>query len=99
MTTEIEKALNNLKKAMEKDSDYAWGWHCNIAMASFDEGLPLPAANRAAARFMSLAFEVDTTKDENFREYVVGERGKKYGIYLVQEEAMRKIRVEGGKDA
>lgn len=58
MTT--KEAMDHLRAALQSDPDYAWGWHCNIAMAAFDEGLDRGAANRAAARFMKNCFGVDT---------------------------------------
>lgn len=54
--TEVEKAMHVLSLAMEEDHDYAWLWHCNIAMASKDEGMEDGPANKAAARFMYNAF-------------------------------------------
>ena len=45
---EIEEAFNGLKDAIQNDQEYAWGWHCNIAMAAYDEGLDHASANRAA---------------------------------------------------
>ena len=47
-------ALWWLTRQMRRDSAYAWSWHCNIAMSAVDEGMPHAAANRAAARFLSL---------------------------------------------
>lgn len=65
-TITTRDAFNVLKTALQMDNSYAWAWHCNIAMASVDEGMEHKAANRAAARFMSTCFEVDTTE---FKEY------------------------------
>ena len=62
----VKKAMNVIKKALNNDPDYAWGWHCNLAMSSFDEGMDRPSANRAAARFMQICFGVDTTQNEHF---------------------------------
>ena len=59
--TRTQEALEILKSAMRDDPAYAWSWHCNIAMASIDEGAPHDAGNAAAARFMQLCFGVDTT--------------------------------------
>jgi hypothetical protein len=56
------EALNIIKSAMRDDPGYAWSWHCNVAVSMMDEGAPHDAANAAAARFMRLAFDVDTTK-------------------------------------
>lgn len=50
---------------IQSDPDYAWGWHCNLAMASVDEGMYYAAANRAAARFMH-QFGVDMTQHPNY---------------------------------
>jgi len=62
--------MNALRKAFEKDPEYAWAWHCNIAMAMYDEfpdSFWVPdrseqhkIANRAASRFMKLAFDIET---------------------------------------
>lgn len=64
----VEKELKVMSEAMKADMDFAWSWHCNIAMASVDEGMDHAAANRAAARFMKLAFGVDTTKCEHYAD-------------------------------
>ena len=61
MSTEIEKAMDVLRGSMEEDYEYAWGWHCNLAMAFYDEGASHEDANKAASRFMSIAFGIDTT--------------------------------------
>lgn len=60
-------AFRDLKYQMQHDESYAWSWHCNIAMAAFDEGVDHATANRAAARFMQMCFGVDTSK---FKEYL-----------------------------
>jgi hypothetical protein len=64
-------AYDRLSQAMKDDPEYAWAWHCNVAMASVDEGLNHLAANRAAARFMHLAFGVDTTKHREFKRFQI----------------------------
>lgn len=53
-----------LARSIRADHDYAWSWHCNLAMAAYDEGLEHHAANRAAGRFMHLLFDIDTTRLE-----------------------------------
>lgn len=50
-----------LRRTLAANYDYAWGWHSNIAMAAYDEGLGHEAANRAAARFMHNCFRIDTS--------------------------------------
>jgi len=62
----IASAFQVLKHAMETDPELAWGWHCNIAMASVDQGMHPHAANRAAAIFMRAAFEIDITRSEQW---------------------------------
>jgi hypothetical protein len=56
------EALNITGSAMRDDPYYAWTWHCNVAVSMMDEGAQHDAANAAAARFMRLAFDVDTSK-------------------------------------
>jgi len=59
-----ENPFEQLRNQLRDDPDYAWGWHCNIAVASMDEGMDHAAANRAAARVMYSAFGVDTSSRE-----------------------------------
>ena len=61
-----EDALNTLVAALRNDPDYAWNWHCNVAMTAFDAGCPHDIANEGAARFMQLLAGVDTRKHPNF---------------------------------
>ncbi len=65
-SAEVETAVEKdprqpLIRAFAADPDYAQGWHDNLAMAAFDEGLEIEAANRAASRFMKSAFDVVTS--------------------------------------
>ncbi len=62
MSELIQKSIETLTGAVQSDPEYAWAWHCNIAMCSVDEGMERAAANRAAARFMKIFFNVDTTE-------------------------------------
>lgn len=60
----IVDSLESIIAAMVNDPDYAWGWHCNIAMAAHDSGAgPHDACNRGAALFLNLLSDgrVDTT--------------------------------------
>lgn len=68
MSNEIEKAFNILKKAM-KDEDYAWAWHCNIAVSFIDENGTHEQSNRAAARIMKTLFDVDVTEFKYFKDF------------------------------
>lgn len=62
----VKKEMKVIKKAIHDDPEYAWGWHCNIAMAAYDEGLNHDKANKAAARFMYNCFGIDMTKNEHY---------------------------------
>lgn len=61
--SDVAEAFSRIAQAMQADFNYAWSWHCNIAMSSHDEGMEIKAANRAAARFMKLCFDVDTSEE------------------------------------
>jgi len=45
-------------QAMQYDPEYAWGWHCNIAMAFVDAGGDRYTANQGAARFLEMFAKV-----------------------------------------
>ena len=36
LLSEVSEAFKVLKKAMQEDEGFAWGWHCNIAMMCYD---------------------------------------------------------------
>lgn len=57
-----KEAFDTLKQAIQEDSEYAWSWHCNIAMMAKDAGASHKVGNDGAARFMQLCFGVDTQK-------------------------------------
>ena len=64
-----EDLMTYLKKTMkEEDGSYAWAWHCNIAMMAYDAGTEHKVANDGAARFMKLAFDVDVTKFDEYKQ-------------------------------
>lgn len=39
-TLMIRLAFRILRRALQKDPGYAWGWHCNLAMSIYDESHP-----------------------------------------------------------
>ena len=63
---ETQDAIRKLIDALQTDSNYAWSWQCNIAVAAQDEGLNHLASNKAAARFLYNLASVDMTKHEYF---------------------------------
>lgn len=73
---EAKLAFNTIKSSMQLDcpgekGSLAHGWHCNIAMACYDEirealdEVPHEQAhiisNEVASRFMKLCFDVETS--------------------------------------
>jgi hypothetical protein len=63
----IKKELGVIKKAMEEDSDFAWSWHCNLAMPIKDlTNLPHRKCNQIAAFLMKHLFEIDTSENPNY---------------------------------
>ncbi len=66
--TPVADAVHTLIAALKADLDFAWTYHCNIAMAFQDEGGDYKTANRAAARFMKNWADVDTTKSPHYFE-------------------------------
>lgn len=69
---DIAEALLTVRRCMQKDFELAWSWHCNIACAIMDEGITHGVANAAAARFMLMAFAVDT-RPETYTAYKLGD--------------------------
>jgi hypothetical protein len=59
----VADAMKTVIKAMQADPDYAWSWHCNVAMAFADAGGDPYTANQGAARFMRLLANVDPTHE------------------------------------
>ena len=59
-------AMEVLSQRLKDDPDYAYSWHCNIAMACYDSMNDIDhedrhtVSNEAASRFMKMAFDVDT---------------------------------------
>lgn len=66
---DIPEVFEALKTAIQADNDYAWTWHCNVAMPFQDEGGSHEQANRAAARFMATAFDVDVTTFDQWKSF------------------------------
>lgn len=68
MSEEVVKSFEIIRQELINDPEYAWSWHCNIAMCSYDEGLSLLKANKAAVRFMKVLFGIDTSKNEHYKK-------------------------------
>jgi hypothetical protein len=66
--THIGKAFDILKQALQEDEEYAWTFHCNLAVPMMDEGCSHKKANKAAARIMYNLFRVDTSQSKYFKD-------------------------------
>lgn len=54
-------------KVLMQDPDYAWGWHCNLAVPIMDSiGVSHATANRAGAALMMHLWGVDITKHPDY---------------------------------
>jgi hypothetical protein len=58
----VPEAFHAIKTAMSDDEGYAWGWHCNLAMAFIDTGASHRYGNEAAAVFMERCFGINVKK-------------------------------------
>lgn len=64
---EIGRANTLLRQTMEADPDFAWAWHCNIAMPIMDSlGVSHQQANEAAAALMMHLFDTDITNHPHY---------------------------------
>ena len=62
-----KEAYQVIKENVQKDLDLAWSWHSMVAMSFVDEGGSHEVGNKAAVRFMQMAFEVDTSKHKGYQ--------------------------------
>jgi len=68
LTTEaLPRAMTHVTAQMNEDLDYAWSWHCNIAMAAVDAGCDHMIADEGAARFLQTLAGVDTREHAAFK--------------------------------
>lgn len=73
MTDSVENPYEALQNLIQRDPDYAWALHCNIAMPIMDSiGCTHEQANEAAAHLMQHLFDYDVTTHEH---YVYGKSG------------------------
>ena len=56
----VPLAMWILKRNLKKHPDFAWSWHCNLAMLAQEAGAPWEDSNIRAANFMVHCFGVDT---------------------------------------
>lgn len=61
-------AMQQLTAALQADPEYAWSWHCNLAMPVMDAtGSTHRIANEAGARLMRHLFDIDITKHPHYQ--------------------------------
>ncbi len=85
----VAKAIDDLKHAMQADPEYAWGWHCNLAVPIMDAtGTTHQLANEAAAHLMQHLFDYDITAHPHYE----------YGKSGAQEYAELRIAAEREED-
>ena len=88
----IKPHMDVICARMQNESDLAWTWHCNVAMAFVDEGGDRESANLAAARFMKAAFGVDTSQSEEWKKIVEPHiQPKRYFHAVVDDEGNHAI--------
>ena len=86
----MEHPFDYIKRKINADPDYAWGWHCNLAVPIMDAtGITHEAANEAAALIMAQMFDCDITQHPNYA-------GEKSGA---QEYFEERIQAEREEDA
>lgn len=65
--TPVAEAWAGMEAAMQ-DPDYAWGWHCNLAVPIMDAtGITHKQANMAAAHLMQHLWKCDITTHPNYQ--------------------------------
>lgn len=60
-------AFSALQKLIHSDPEYAWAWHCNLAVPIIDAGASQRQANEAAALIMAQMFDYDITAHPNYQ--------------------------------
>lgn len=64
-------AMQSLTAALQADSEYAWSWHCNLAMPIMDSlKCSHTQANQAAATLMQHLFHIDIRRNRNWSNTV-----------------------------
>ena len=69
----VKQAFDTLKAALQADDEYAWSWHCNIAMAFVDTEPEYGSrnlhkvANGGAAIFMQRCFDIDIKQSRQWK--------------------------------
>lgn len=62
----LPDAMDEIRRMLRDDSGYAWGWHCNLAMAAQDAGATKTVADESSARFLQLLAGIDIREFPHF---------------------------------
>lgn len=90
MSEEIKAAWTTFKDAMAAEPEYAWAWHCNLAVPIMDAAdVSHERANEAAAHLMQHLFDYDVTGHPHYQ----------YGKSGAQSYAELRIAAERDEDA
>lgn len=81
-------AFTALKDLIKTDPEYAWAWHCNLAVPIVDAlGVSHTKANEAAALIMAQMFDHDITQHPHFH-------GEKSGAQMYFEARVEADRAD-----
>ena len=82
--TPVAEAWAGMEAAMQ-DPDYAWGWHCNLAMPIMDAtGITHEQANMAAAHLMQHLWKCDITTHPHYQYEKSG--AQSYAEFRIEAE-------------
>jgi hypothetical protein len=69
----LRRAMKRVTRELQREGDIAWAWQCMVACCVMDALPHGPGvhqiANRAAAQFMRMAYEVDITKHPHWASF------------------------------
>ncbi len=91
--TSVADAMAVVTKAMRDDPEYAWSWHCNIAMAYVDAGGDHAVGNHGAARFLRMLASIEPAHELPALSRPTPDAGVAEGL----AEALRKLEWSGDR--
>jgi len=80
-------SYEHLQKEIQKDQDYAWAWHCNIAMPIYDAGISHEHADMLAQVILQHLFQVSSDYIDGYNSTTLYER------HPVVEEAYKEYKI------
>ena len=82
----VAEAFDALKTAIQSDPEYAWSWHCNLAVPIMDAvNASHTDSNRAAALIMQQMFDCDITTHPHY----VGGKSPAQSYFKMRVQAER----------